>query len=570
MSFSVKSSFFGCIALLLGSCAQQGMPTGGEKDTAPPQLVEAIPANRQTSYKGNQMVLTFNEYVQLNNPREQLIVIPPLDNKKLEVTARRNKIYIRFNQPLQDTTTYTFNFREAVQDITERNPAHNLKLAFSTGPYIDTLIIRGRVVHHLTGKPVENCLVALTQATDTADIFKHKPRYFTLSDKSGYFQLDNIKKGKYLIYAFLDKNKNLIVDSQSEIFGFKSQPLEISDQNLNINLSVFKLDMRPLKLLAARPVGNVFVIRLNKGYVDFNIKPADTLVPLYYSVPEPSVINLYNTLNNTDSLAVKLSCTDSIENKIDTLIYIKFSKAALMAEKFELSVKDLRYYATKKNITGKIIFNKPVIKINTDSLFIRADSTNTIHFESSDFTWNERRTEAVLNKQLPVELNFEQKQQRKPTAAVRQGGGLTKTTPNPRHLFNHIILTKGAFISADLDSSIVLASPITNFKPEEFSTILYQVETNNLCITEITGKNKFVKQTKGNKGYFSELPPDTYQLKAYIDTNGNGKWDWGNFYLKQEPEPVWFYFENNTFDIPTKANWEVGPLWIKPPKDVDK
>ncbi|GIV37031.1 MAG: hypothetical protein KatS3mg032_1410 [Cyclobacteriaceae bacterium] len=570
MSLSVKSLYFGCIALLLGSCAQQGMPTGGEKDTTPPGLVEATPANRQTSFKGNQVVLTFNEYVQLNNPREQLIVIPPIDNKKLEVTARRNKIYIRFNQPLQDTTTYTINFREAVQDITERNPAHNLKLAFSTGPHIDTLIIRGRVVHHLTGEPVENCIVALAHATDTTDIFKHKPRYFTLSDKAGNYQLDNIKKGKYLVYAFLDKNKNLLVDSQSEIFGFKSQPVELIHQNLDINLSVLKLDMRPLKLLAARPVGNVFLIRLNKGFLDVKLKPADTLVTLYYSFPEPSVINLYNTFNLTDSLAAQLTCNDSIGNKIDTLLYIKFARQGIMTDKFELTVNGVRYYDTKNMIIGKINFSKPVVRTIADSIFIHADTTQSIRFESSDFTWNETRTEAAFSKHLPVPLNFEQKQQRKPAAIARQGGGLAKAAPDYRHLLNHIIIAKGAFISADNDSSAMLTSQIKLLKPEEFSTLLYEVETNNLCIVQVTGKNKLVASSTGHSGRFSELPPDTYRLKAFIDTNENGKWDWGNFYLKQEPEPVWFYYENNTFDIPAKANWEVGPLWIRPPKDVDK
>jgi hypothetical protein len=183
-----------CGIFVLG-CARQSTPTGGPKDTIPPVLIKSYPAKGQINFKDNYLELTFSEAVILNNPKEQFLITPSV-GKEYKTELRKNKVFIRFEKPLLDSTTYSINFRDGIQDITEKNPARNLKLAFSTGHYIDSLSIAGKVTELLKDKEVKDATVALYQ-TDTFNIFKHKPVYITRANDKGIFSIENLKPGKY-------------------------------------------------------------------------------------------------------------------------------------------------------------------------------------------------------------------------------------------------------------------------------------------------------------------------------------------------------------------------------------
>ena len=54
---------------------------------------------------------------------------------------------------------YTFNFRNAIEDVAEQNKGKNIKLVFSTSNSIDSLKIGGRVSYLLTNKKANNVTV---------------------------------------------------------------------------------------------------------------------------------------------------------------------------------------------------------------------------------------------------------------------------------------------------------------------------------------------------------------------------------------------------------------------------
>jgi hypothetical protein len=195
------------LLLLWSTCANIKTPSGGPKDKRPPKLVSSKPAANQINYKGVSVELTFNESIKLNNPKEE-IIISPSPAKDIEFTTKGNKVLILPKTPWKDSTTYSILFREGVQDITESNSPTNLKLAFSTGPWIDSLMLSGNAFDLIAGQPKEKITVAVYSA-DTFDIFNDTPSYFTKTDKRGNFVLENIRAGQYKIYAFEDKNKNL-------------------------------------------------------------------------------------------------------------------------------------------------------------------------------------------------------------------------------------------------------------------------------------------------------------------------------------------------------------------------
>ena len=259
-----------CFTTLIIGCASLTTPSGGPKDSKPPVLIKSIPSPNQTNFKGKTVELIFNEFVKLNNPKEE-IIISPSPGKNIEIKSNGTKVTITPKDNWQDSTTYSIVLREGVQDITESNSPPNLKIAFSTGPNIDSLNMSGTIKNLLLGTPADKVTVAL-YSSDTFNIFSHTPSYFTKTDKNGKYKLENIKAGRYGIYAFDDKNKNLKVESRTERYGFLANKIDLRKPTDSVDIGLIMMDSRPLKITAIRNVGTITRLRFNKYITDYSIQ----------------------------------------------------------------------------------------------------------------------------------------------------------------------------------------------------------------------------------------------------------------------------------------------------------
>ncbi len=565
--------------ILLISCAQQTSPTGGPKDEDPPILLQSTPKANQLNYKVNVITLTFNEYVNISNPKEQLIITPDI-GPNYEIVAKKNKVTLTMENPLRDSTTYAFNFGESVQDITEKNPAENLHIAFSTGATIDSLSISGNVYDLLRGTPLEKMVVAIHQNADTFDIFKHKPSYISRTQKDGKFKIGNLKQGTYYLYAYHDKNRNLIVDSKSERYGFLIAPIILTKDTSNIEIPVSQMDATALKITRARPFNNYFTINLSKNIIDYSLTAVENLDTITSTFGENQAnIITYNTTANTDSLFVKLNALDSIGNLLDTTFYIKYSQREVTSEKFSVSTQSTILYADKGIFEAKIKVNKPLQFANLDSLYIYIDSTTQIHLTEEDITFDRKKLILTITKSFdksilekpPQEKTEEIELSARPTR--KKGEPLTleeranieasqKKSSVPK---NYLKMGKGALISIDNDSSTSSTANLKITKTVDLSVIIVEVLTDENFVVNLLNKEyNVVKSVSNNtKITFDDLLPSDYILQLIIDKNKNGVWDAGNIFEKREPEPIYFYlYENKTQIIPAKANWEIGPLLI--------
>src|SRR6185369_13611194 len=202
-------------------------------------------------------------------PKEEILITPsPGTNTKF--TAKKNKVVITPEKKLKDSTTYSIAFREGIQDINESNPTDDLHLAFSTGPIIDSLKIFGSVSEVFKDQVPEKIMVGLYQS-DTFDIFQHKPPLFSKSDKAGKFVISNLKAGKYFIYAFDDKNKNQKVDSKSERFGFLAKEINLPQDKDTLQIRLFHVDTRQIRLTSIRNTSTISIIRFNKTVDSLNL-----------------------------------------------------------------------------------------------------------------------------------------------------------------------------------------------------------------------------------------------------------------------------------------------------------
>src|SRR5687767_12107294 len=117
--------YFSAIILLFASCAQVVAPTGGPKDIAPPRVVKYEPDSASINFKSKTVSIVFNEYIQIKDISNQLIISPPLE-KAPEVKVKGKTLKLEFESDLKENTTYTLNFGTSIRDITEDNAAIDL------------------------------------------------------------------------------------------------------------------------------------------------------------------------------------------------------------------------------------------------------------------------------------------------------------------------------------------------------------------------------------------------------------------------------------------------------------
>jgi len=197
------------IYFLVNGCAKISSPSGGPIDKEPPFVVKSVPLNGSKNFKGKKIVITFNEYVTLDKINEKLMVSPPMESKP-EVSLKGKSVVIGYEEILEDSTTYTFQFQDAIRDLNEGNTINNYQFVFSTGPVIDSLSVTGNVYQAYDLNPPEATLVALYTHLDDSAFVNNIPAYISRADANGYFRVNNIRGLKYRLYALkdIDNSKN--------------------------------------------------------------------------------------------------------------------------------------------------------------------------------------------------------------------------------------------------------------------------------------------------------------------------------------------------------------------------
>lgn len=524
-------------AIAFAHCARQTQPGGGPKDNTPPELVSSNPTNGEKNFHGNTIELTFDEYVKLKDPKEEILVTPSF-GANTKYVVKKNRVSIIPENKWLDSTTYSIAFREGIQDINEGNPTEDLHLAFSTGPTIDSLKLYGTISEVFNEKVPEKITIGLFQS-DTFDIFKHKPFLFSKSDKKGKFTISNLKAGKYTVYAFDDKNKNQKVDSKSERFGFSAKEINLPQFKDSIHIDLVHLDTRPPRITSVRNANTASIIRLNKA-VD-RVKLSAEIPVTYTFGDTKSEVIVYKDFDKEDSLKINIYATDSLLQKIDTAVYVKYTDNKLIDEKFKIADWQLNYEPTTNSLTAETTLNKLLLSINFDSLYIQIDTINFQSIKPEEITFDTLRKAITLKTTLKINSN--------------------EKIPSPVLLFG-----KGAFVSINKDSSKSQDIKIKIPKAEKTGTLSIEINTSELHfeVHLSTSKNNIIKSVRDKKKItFTYLEPAEYRISIIVDANNNGKWDPGNFYLRQEPEKVILYKTlENKYTFPIRANWELGPLVI--------
>jgi len=244
-----------CVAILvffslsfIGSgCAQIGTPTGGPRDSIAPVLVSADPGLKTVNFKGNRIVLTFDEYVDVQDVQNNVLVSPfPKINP--QITFKLKTVSIKLRDTLKENTTYAINFGNAIRDNNEGNPYKNFTYVFSTGNTIDSLQVSGNVIMAESGKTDSTLSVMLYRDAVDSMVETRKPDYLTKLTGDGKFTFTNLAAGTYKIYALKDGDGRKTYDSKFEAFAFYDTDLKVADTTTKVTLYAFVEEKEKQKL----------------------------------------------------------------------------------------------------------------------------------------------------------------------------------------------------------------------------------------------------------------------------------------------------------------------------------
>ena len=235
--------YFFLILIFATSCAQIVSPTGGPKDEDPPVLdtLNSTP-NFQTNFTKQELEFQFDEWVQLKDVFNQVVTSPPLRYGPPEVYLRKKSVRLKFDEreELKENATYLINFGDAIRDLSENNPTE-LRFVFSTGDFIDSLSIGGKVLDSFSGEPVEDIIVMLYDNLSDTVVRTERPFYFTKTDKTGKFTIENLRADTFKVFALMDTNLDYLYNSEAEQIGFLDSLLIVNDslQPKKIQISAF-------------------------------------------------------------------------------------------------------------------------------------------------------------------------------------------------------------------------------------------------------------------------------------------------------------------------------------------
>ena len=564
--------------LLFISCAQQASLTGGEKDITPPKILKQEPENKAINFKGTTLKIQFDEYVELNNPSENFYISPPLKETP-EYTLKGKSLIINLNNRLDSNTTYTIFCSEGIKDLHEGNMMPPTSFVFSTGNYVDSMIIAGRLIDALTLQPKEKAAVMLYKQFDDSTLMKELPYYIAFTDKNGQFLFTSIADGAYHLCALVDKNRNNIYDQKDELIAFSSEPVKtqlppkktekdtvnladttqvsdslatVSQDSIQAADTSLKIDYQTNTLLLFEEADTVlrFIKREYVEYhnhrftfkgkiTDFKLNQLNFLdTAITYLVeynPACDTLNVYFTQVSNNTIDFELIVNERI---LDTLIFNPASKQKppSRGRRGSSSEEEPKNVLTYKEITKGELNRLPAIRFNEPVK--TCDSTRWALYE---FTKNDTI-------QHSVKCCFSDSSRRT----------LVIDHPFKEKTSYQFFCADSAFWSYYelCNDTIMLNFTTKSTKDYGSLKIKYEFfEENNYILQLLDDKLNVAQEDFSRYNAtitYNYLQQGKYRLRVIVDDNGNKKWDAGNYLQRIQPERV-FYFEKVLEVMP---NWK--------------
>ena len=518
-------------ALVIFGCAKRGNPSGGPIDSIPPVLVNASPKLNSINFDSDEIRLTFDEWIKLENIQDQLIISPPIDKSSYEITPLSGvtkKVFLRFLDSLNPKTTYTINFGNSIQDNNENNPLTFFSYTFSTGETIDSLFIMGNIIDAFdqeTDDYISLQLYRVDSLFKDSIIYSDKPTYISNTLDSTNYKFQNLKEGKYLLIALKDLDNNYFFDPFYDKIGFMDS-LIILPRDSIIDLKLFKeetdLVWEKPHFINSEKIGFGYYGRLDMDKIKIESNIPDSVNFVFTKEEDIDTLNLWLSKNSFDSLNFKL-----VESDTTKLTTVKFDrKKDSLMDSLNLSPKTIN--VIDLNESFKISSNIPIDNVEDSLISVRDIDSLVIPFSTK------------INSQLnEVFISFD-------------------VSPSDKY---NIFVKPNAI--KDIRGSVndTLNYNVVSQTLEDYGNIFLDIVGGNnskYILQLLNSNNEIIKEYKNaysNSSYtFNYVRPGKYTFRLIEDLNSNDMWDTGNYIKRKQPEPV-YYFPS---EIDVRANWDLN------------
>lgn len=346
---------------VLTGCANIIPPSGGPRDSLPPVLIKATPVDSARNFTGNRITFTFDEFVDLQNIYQNLIV-SPIPKSLPDVQQKLKTITVRIKDTLEPNTTYSLNFGDAIKDYNEGNVLKNFTYIFSTGNTIDSLELKGKVVLAETGSIDSTLIVLLYKNGNDSSVVKEKPRYIGKLDNKGNFVFHNLPAGTFYLYALkADGGRNYT--DKKQLFAFADKPVVISPSTAPDTVYAYS-EISPRQILI--PQLTTPGRKISSGTADKRLRFTTNLLDNKQDLLNDLIISFEQPLRLFDSSKIKLS-SDSVFNPVNNYHWEKDSTG-----------KKIRLITPwKENTVYHLVFDKD---FSEDSLGRKLLKTDTLTF----------------------------------------------------------------------------------------------------------------------------------------------------------------------------------------------
>ncbi len=373
--------------LIIFSCAAVMSPPGGPKDVIPPKLVETIPPDGTTHFKGDKVELVFNEYLD-EDTIERAVNILPSSDKELEFTYNGKRIYVEFPDSLFENQTYIISINRELSDEHGVKLDKGVQVAFSTGSKIDQGSISGKIEYF---NDASLNLWKVRDSIDYTKFYERKPDYVFDASNNGGFEFKYLSSGEYRLTAVDRTVSGMPINLERTTYGLGWLPeIKISNQKKIEGVNIRILEKTgPIKMINAES------LQQSWGRISFSGDITDIVDDLLIElvVEDSIIISADYFLNPKDNSKLYFVTDNQINNyvsirtnslKKNSINIIDSSKIRLKMESFNdttnLSIiqpntKYILDIEQEKIKPLKIIFSNLInTKLNKKSFSIARDS----------------------------------------------------------------------------------------------------------------------------------------------------------------------------------------------------
>lgn len=556
------------------SCANTTTPpTGGPKDTIPPIITEIYPVLNQVNVptKKTQLVIKFNEYVTVKDPKS-LYLSPPLE-KSPKFKLKGKGVVVYFESDLDSNKTYTLDLTNAIGDNNEGNMYPGFTLVFSTGDVIDSMMVTGIVQDCNSLKPLKGATVMLYKDHADSAIFLKRPDAAIKTDEWGYFCLRNIQDTVYRMYAIIDENNNNKYDPETEKVAFIDtlvKPVTVVADSLP---ELQKYDMKDTVHCLARNTEfelNIFKEKPSKQMIVNKERVGDRTAYITFMAPYAQIDSIWVRGVAPENLITQFNIVqDSLEIWVndpkpqpDTMfLNVKYMKTDTLGllNSFTEEIKLLK----PKKTTGKSS-SRDIKKEDTLAVFTVEAKPETVEQYGFVIEFKYPLVESAFDSLVFRSVNPRQQEAKGKYSVVQDSLNLRKYTVTPAEklqpgyeYFLKVPHRKFKDINGFYNDSSEVKVTLPN--DDKLSTMLLTLSNvNNKYIVDLLNEKRdnvlrsFIVD-KDQVLTFPYLKAGKYSIRITEDLNRNGIVDTGILLEKKQPEKVRFYkLADGTFiiDIP--------------------